>query len=116
MKKWDTSGQKRFQSITSSYCSVAQGIVIVCDITNKQASFEHAKDLIRDIPWISSENFSKLLVGNKSDLDEARQVDYTEGKAFAESIGASFFETSAKSSGASVDQAFANIVEEICKE
>lgn len=39
---------------------------------------------------------TQLLVGNKSDLESKRAVDYDEAKAFADERGIPFIETSAK--------------------
>jgi Ras-related protein Rab-1A len=53
-----------------------------------------------------------LLVGNKSDLESARQVKFDEGKEYAESLGVKFIETSAKDS-TNVEKAFFTMANEI---
>lgn len=55
-----------------------------------------------------------MLVGNKSDLQQFRQVDTDEAKAFAEKHGMPFLETSAATSS-NVEQAFYLILQEIFK-
>ena len=98
---WDTAGQERFRTITSSYYRGAHGIIIVYDITDRD-SFDNVKQWLNEIDRYACENVNKLLVGNKSDLDSKRQVDFDEAKAFADERGIPFLETSAKS-GAGLD-------------
>ena len=70
--------------------------------------------------WIKSldENckagISKVLVGNKLDLEDTRQVDHAEGKALAEKYGMQFYETSAKS-GINVEKVFLSAGEDIIR-
>jgi len=94
---WDTAGQERFRTITSSYYRGAQGIILVYDCTDKE-SFNNVKQWIGEIERYACENVNKLLVGNKADLADERQVDTNAAKEFAESYGIPFIETSAKTS------------------
>jgi len=94
---WDTAGQERFRTITSSYYRGAQGIILVYDCTDKE-SFNNVKQWIGEIERYACENVNKLLVGNKADLADERQVDTNVAKEFAESYGIPFIETSAKTS------------------
>ena len=92
---WDTAGQERFRTITTSYYKGAQGIVIVYDISDLN-SFEHVKSWMNDIDKFAKEGVFKILVGNKSDLVDKRQVSKEKGKQLADSYGIPFLETSAK--------------------
>ena len=76
---WDTAGQERFRTITSSYYRGAHGIIIVYDCTDLE-SFENVKNWLGEIERYGSDGVSKLLVGNKCDLESARKVSYDEGK------------------------------------
>lgn len=78
---WDTAGQDRFKTITSSYYRGAHGIVIVYDVTDRD-SFEAVKNWIGEIDKYSDEKVFKFLVGNKSDLVERRQVSAEEGRKY----------------------------------
>ncbi|KAM7254417.1 hypothetical protein ACFE04_003797 [Oxalis oulophora] len=110
---WDTAGQERFRTITSSYYRGAHGIIIVYDVTDKE-SFNHVKDWLVEIDKFSSDNVAKLLVGNKSDLTAKKEVSYETARAFADEIGISFLETSAKDAS-NVEQAFMTMASEIKK-
>ncbi|KAJ2472509.1 ras GTPase [Coemansia sp. RSA 2322] len=108
---WDTAGQERFRTITSSYYRGAHGIIVVYDVTDTE-TFSDVKQWLQEIDRYASEGVNKLLVGNKSDLEDARQVDYTAAKEFADALGLSFLETSAKSS-TNVEQAFLTMAKQI---
>ena len=62
----------------------------------------------------ANKNVYKLLIGNKSDLEEKRKVTYQEGKDFATSNGMQFMETSAKTAS-KVQEAFELLTQEIIK-
>ncbi|CAH2084719.1 unnamed protein product [Euphydryas editha] len=101
---WDTAGQERFRSVTRSYYRGAAGALLVYDITSRD-SFNALSNWLRDARTLASPNIVILLVGNKKDLDEAREVTYTEASQFAQDNELMFLETSAKS-GENVEEAF----------
>jgi len=109
---WDTAGQEKFRTITSSYYRGAHGIIVVFDVTNRE-SFMHVKGWLSDIDRYAQGNVKvqKMLVGNKSDLPN-REVTFKEAKAFADGLGIKFCETSAKQSDNVMD-AFQMMVNEI---
>lgn len=92
---WDTAGQERFRTITQSYYCGANTIVIIYYVTDRK-SFEGIRYWITDITMKASTDFSKILVGNKINIADRRQVSYEEGAKLAKETGANFFETSAK--------------------
>jgi len=93
---WDTAGQERFRTITSAYYKGADGIVLVYDVTNP-ASFEDInKFWINEVESYAEKNVELLLIGNKSDLGETKQVSSETGKAYADSKNMEYFEASAK--------------------
>ncbi|KAJ1916582.1 Ras- protein Rab-1A [Mycoemilia scoparia] len=108
---WDTAGQERFRTITSSYYRGAHGIIVVYDVTDKE-SFNNVKSWLQEIDKYAAEGVHKYLVGNKSDLQDKRQVTTEEAKEFADSLGISFIETSAKESE-NVDEAFVSLARQI---
>lgn len=69
----DTAGQERFRTITTAYYRGAMGIMLVYDITDEK-SFENIKNWIRNIEENASADVEKMLLGNKCELNEKRQV------------------------------------------
>ncbi|CAI2376675.1 unnamed protein product [Moneuplotes crassus] len=108
---WDTAGQERFKTITSSYYKGAHGIIVVYDITDKE-SFKNIDNWMTEVEKHASENVSRILVGNKCDMDESRQVSTDEGKELADQYNIRFMETSAKESSF-VEEAFTLMTKEI---
>jgi len=108
---WDTAGQERFRTITSSYYRGAHGIIVTFDVTD-QESFNNVKQWLNEIDRYANEHVNKLLVGNKSDLEDKRVVDKATAQAFAEEIGVQYIETSAKNS-TNVEEAFMRMAGEI---
>lgn len=73
------------------------GIMLVYDITNEK-SFENIKNWIRNIEENASADVEKMLLGNKCELEEKRQVSKEKGEQLAIEYGIKFMETSAKTS------------------
>jgi len=108
---WDTAGQEKFRSLTSSYYRGTQGIVLVYDVTRRE-SFSNLEQWLNEIEMYSSNaEVVKLLVGNKVDK-ENREVTYEEGKAFAKAKNMLFIECSAKTR-LGIQQAFEELVHRI---
>ena len=102
---WDTAGQERFKSITKSYYKGAKGAIIVYDIT-RRATFENVQEWVKDTKTMGDNTHLVLmLVGNKCDLVNERQVSTEEGKKEAEMNGMAFMETSALD-GTNITEAF----------
>ena len=92
---WDTAGQEAFQAITRTYYKGAIGALLVYDITRKE-TFVHVTKWLEEVRNNSSKTITVILIGNKKDLEDKRQVSYEEGEAFAKENGLMFLETSAK--------------------
>ena len=105
---WDTAGQERFHSITNNFFHNADGILFVYDITNEK-SFEGAKNWIKEAEEIG-DYFKRIIIGNKCDLEEKRQVSLAELEQFANEENINFFETSAKDN-INLKEVFNKIVE-----
>eukprot|EP00474_Spongospora_subterranea_P008712 CRZ09170.1 hypothetical protein [Spongospora subterranea] len=108
---WDTAGQERFRTITSAYYRGAHGIIMVYDVTNA-ASFEHVEEWLLEVNRHASASTIKLLIGNKADLVPQKAVPDETSKAFAENLGISLLETSAKNS-TNVESAFLTMAREL---
>jgi Ras-related protein Rab-2A len=92
---WDTAGQEAFQAITRTYYKGAIGALLVYDITRKE-TFDHIRKWYDEVKLNGSKDICCILIGNKKDLEEQRQVKYEEGKRLAEENNLLFLETSAK--------------------
>ncbi|XP_044052714.1 ras-related protein Rab-8B isoform X2 [Siniperca chuatsi] len=79
---WDTAGQERFRTITTAYYRGAMGIMLVYDITNEK-SFDNIRNWIRNIEEHASSDVERMILGNKCDMNDKRQVSKERGeKAF----------------------------------
>jgi len=110
---WDTAGQERFRTITSAYYRGADGIIMVYDVTSSE-SFDHVEEWLSEVDRYANENTSKLLVGNKADLIEDKQVSEETAQRFADKLSIPFIETSAKTA-TNVDAAFLTMAKELIK-
>ncbi|ONK80793.1 uncharacterized protein A4U43_C01F21790 [Asparagus officinalis] len=108
---WDTAGQERFRAVTSAYYRGAVGALLVYDISRRQ-TFESVSRWLNELHTHSDMNVVTILVGNKTDLANDREVTTAEGKALAEAQGLFFMETSALDSY-NVRAAFQTVVKEI---
>ena len=110
---WDTAGQERYRSMTKAYYKGALGALIVYDITKKE-TFGSVDNWIADIRNSADKKVFIILVGNKNDLEEERQVSKDLGEMKAKEFGFAFMETSALN-GTNIEQAFQTLIEEIYK-
>ena len=109
---WDTAGQDRFKTITSSYYRGAHGIIVTYDITDRD-SFAKVSEWMSEVDKHADKNVvSRILVGNKKDLEDQRAVQYSEAKDLADHFNIRFMETSAKSC-LNVEDAFTLMTREI---
>ncbi|WIA32527.1 hypothetical protein OEZ86_003340 [Tetradesmus obliquus] len=99
---WDTAGQERYLSLAPLYYRGAHAAAVVYDITSPE-SFEKAKYWISELQKNASGSIVMVLVGNKTDLAEQREVSEEEARAFADSQNMLFVESSAKTSGGVAD-------------
>ncbi|ADM12002.1 Rab5-like GTPase [Encephalitozoon intestinalis ATCC 50506] len=111
---WDTAGQERYNSLIPMYYRGAQVALIVYDITSVE-SFETAKRWVEELSFEKPREFIKVLIGNKSDLEEDRKVEFQQGKEYADSQNLLFFESSAKT-GKNIAEIFNAIAEKVPKE
>ena len=110
---WDTAGQERYKSITSAYYKGSKGALVVYDISRK-STFENVDRWIEELKANGSEDVLIMLVGNKSDLEDKREVQTEDVIKKAEQFKIAFCETSALD-GKNIDHAFDNLINEIAK-
>jgi Ras-related protein Rab-6A len=95
LQLWDTAGQERFRSLIPSYIRDSSVAIIVYDITNRQ-SFLDTTRWLDDVRTERGNDVIIMLVGNKTDLADIRQVSIEEGESKAREFNVLFIETSAK--------------------
>eukprot|EP01023_Acetabularia_acetabulum_P012806 TRINITY_DN16022_c1_g3_i3.p2 TRINITY_DN16022_c1_g3~~TRINITY_DN16022_c1_g3_i3.p2 ORF type:complete len:213 (-),score=27.29 TRINITY_DN16022_c1_g3_i3:117-755(-) len=95
LQLWDTAGQERFRSLIPSYIRDSSVAVVVYDVTNRQ-SFLNTTRWIEEVRTERGSDVIIVLVGNKTDLVDKRQVTIEEGDAKARELSVMFIETSAK--------------------
>ncbi|KAF7822258.1 ras-related protein RABA6b-like [Senna tora] len=102
---------RRFRAITSSYYRGALGALLVYDIT-RRATYESVRKWLRELREYGNQDMVVILVGNKCDLKESRQVEEEEGRVVAEEEGLCFMETSALQN-LKVEEAFLEMITKI---
>lgn len=85
---------------------------MVYDVTS-QESFDHVSDWLTEVNRYANEGTCKLLVGNKSDMED-KIVTTQSAKEYADSLGIPFLETSAKNA-TNVEEAFLTMASELIR-
>ena len=104
LQLWDTAGQDRFRSITRNLYKGAAGIMLIYDVTSKK-TFQNVKNWVDSIRTEVSNKVVIVLVGNKIDKTEQREVQKEEGEDLAEEFNLPYFECSALT-GENINEAF----------
>lgn len=109
----DTAGQEDYAAIRDNYFRSGEGFLLVFSITEHE-SFTATVEFREQILRVKAEEdkIPLLLVGNKSDLEERRQVSVDEARGKAEEWGVQYVETSAKTR-ANVDKVFFDLMREV---
>jgi len=111
----DTAGQEEYSSVRDHYIKSGQGFLCVYSVTS-QASFmevDKYRELVTRVK--DSETVPFILVGNKCDLEDEREIKFNQGKSLAQKWNVPFMETSAKD-GRNVDEVFHEVVRRIRRE
>lgn len=105
----DTAGQEEYSAMREQYMRTGEGFLLVYSVTSK-TSFDELMTYYQQIQRVKDvEYVPVVVVGNKSDLEEERQVAYEDGLNMAKQINAPLLETSAKQA-VNVDEAFYTLV------
>lgn len=108
----DTAGQEDYAAIRDNYFRSGEGFLCVFSITEDD-SFQACQEFREQILRVKNdESIPFILVGNKSDLGERRQVSATQARDKAESWRVPYVETSAKTRE-NVDKVFYDLMREI---
>ena len=105
---WDTSGEEKYRSITKNFYRNADGLFVVFDLTRK-VTYERIKDWINEAEEYNK-GIKKILIGNKLDLENKREVKKDSAENFAKKNNLKYIETSAKD-GTNIKESFDEIIE-----
>ncbi|XP_051167045.1 ras-related protein Rab-30-like [Leptopilina boulardi] len=108
---WDTSGEERYKAILPMYYRAGNAILLIFDLTSYE-SFTKTKTLISELNKYCENHVVLLLIGNKLDLIERREVSEKEAKEFASSIDVSYYEVSALTNYG-IDDVFQKVASEL---
>ena len=81
VKFWDTAGQERFRQLTTGFYKQSDGILLAYDVTQKK-TFDSMEDWLVGILKYKDDSLPKVILGNKVDLEEDRQVDLDDATDF----------------------------------
>ena len=109
---YDTAGQEKFRALIPMYTRDANIILLVYDVTSKD-SFLHLSDWLRDLTNVKKEEVIFAVVGNKTDLDDRREVNSNEGENYAKEHDFIFAEVSAKTGDGFSELFYKNLFEKI---
>eukprot|EP01128_Nolandella_sp_AFSM9_P007768 TRINITY_DN4360_c0_g1_i1.p1 TRINITY_DN4360_c0_g1~~TRINITY_DN4360_c0_g1_i1.p1 ORF type:complete len:226 (+),score=36.63 TRINITY_DN4360_c0_g1_i1:40-678(+) len=96
---WDTAGQEKYRTITSSFYQHCVGALLLFDICNR-GSYDVLPDWLLEARRYGSDTLVVImLVGNKSDMNGEREVTREEAEALARKNSVEYMEASAKTGG-----------------
>ncbi len=107
---YDTGGQEKFKSINSQYYRKANAILLLYDITKKDSFDEINNYYSKEIRERCNKNIPVVLIGNKLDLENEREVSQEEAIILAKQENYVFRETSCKTNQ-NVANAFEALIE-----
>jgi len=109
---FDTAGQEDFSAVRDQYMRTGDGFLGVYSITTRH-SLQRVRELYDHVRRVKDlEDIAFVLLGNKCDLEEDREVSKEEGEGVAKELNVKFLETSAKTRH-NVEESFQTIVKEI---
>lgn len=105
----DTAGQEEFYAIREQYMRTGHGFLLVFAVTDRR-SFQEIDNFQKLVLRVKElYEFPMLLVGNKCDMEESREVSTEEAEQYGRSVGLPYIECSAKH-GLNVAEAFYRLV------
>ena len=114
IKIWDTAGQERYRSLTKGFFRNADGIMLVYDVTNSD-TYDNLKFWLQSIKNNMSADMGEIpiiIIGNKIDCKDEREVNFQEAENFWKEQGYPYFETSAKT-GENIDETIKFLVKKV---
>ena len=90
----DTAGEEDYQNMLDKWIEEGDSFMLIYAINDKD-SFRALDSKVQRIRKHTGKSPSLLVVGNKKDLENQREVTYEEAESFAKKIGAEYVETCA---------------------
>ena len=92
----DTAGEDDYQNMMDMWINFGEGFLLVFAINDKESFSLLRSKRERILKGKHGEKTPMILVGNKQDLKDSRQVQFNEAKQLADLWGIEYIETSAK--------------------
>ena len=108
---WDTIGQEKLKSLTKIFFKNSKIVILVYDITNKN-SFDQLSFWLAQVKESLGNQIILGVLGNKKDLFAKEEVSEEEAMKYAQSIGARWALTSAKTDR----ESFLTFIEDLIKD
>ena len=90
----DTAGEEDYQNMQDNWINSSKGFILVFAI-NDLESFQHLRNIVTRIKKNEAENKPHIVIGNKRDLEQKREVTTQQVEEFCKTINAKYFEVSA---------------------
>ena len=102
---WDTCGQETYKSLISNFYRNASLAMLIYSIDSRE-SFNNIIKWLKEIKLQSNPDIKVVLIGNKADLENKRQVTIEEGNKFKEENEILFFQEASAKSGINAKEIF----------
>lgn len=107
----DTAGQEVFGRLRRFYYEGSVGCLIVYDITRRN-TFESLDHWVQDYRNVQGEEKPIVIIANKIDLEDSREVSTKEGSEYAKSMNLPFYECSAKVGGDIIPKIYLDLIKD----
>ena len=105
LQVWDTCGQEMYRSLITNFYRNASLAMMVYSIDSRE-SFIHINTWLKEIRLQSHPDVKIILIGNKNDLEDKRQVTFEEAKKYQEENQLLYFEETSAKTGINAKKVF----------